>query len=238
MSIELKQFAGASVTPADDAKLYNFLLGDKTGIAEGIEVTYLGGNQLKISSGWGICKGRMFVVEEETINAALSAEGSVPGRLLLNIDITQDVPATFVTQAGTDAAELIQEDINGSGTVYQIQLASYTVNEIAVSNLVRVNNGLLSFMDHINSAMKSAMLRQNYDTNLDGIVDNAERVNGVWFDFKDENGEKSEELHAHWLEDGDGNPVIIPPSSNITIQGELSVIYDGEGYVEITGGNE
>ena len=136
MSIDLKQFAGSAVKPADDARLYSFMLNNKTGIVEGVEITHLGANQLKVSAGWGICCGRMFEVEEEIVNTAVSASGEIKGRLIINIDTSADVPASFVTQAAAALPKLIQEDINGSGIVYQIPLAEYTVNELQCSNLI------------------------------------------------------------------------------------------------------
>ena len=136
MSIDLKQFAGSAVKPADDARLYSFMLNNKTGIVEGVEITHLGANQLKVSAGWGICCGRMFEVEEEIVNTAVSASGEIKGRLIINIDTSADAPASFVTQAAAALPNLIQEDINGSGIVYQIPLAEYTVNELQCSNLI------------------------------------------------------------------------------------------------------
>ena len=135
MSIDLKQFAGASVTPADDARLYNFFLSGRAGIAEGVEVTHLGANQFRISAGWGVCKGRVFVVAEETVNAKLSPSGSQKGRLIISVDLSADTPAYFASQAAATLPELVQEDLNGSGTLFEIPLAEYTCDEIQCSDV-------------------------------------------------------------------------------------------------------
>ena len=140
MSLTLKQFAGSRVTPMDDARLYSFALGGKTGIVEGVAVTHLGANQLKVSAGWGICHGRMFTVEETTINANVSTGGDRQGRLLINIDVSAETPMSFVTQTASALPALVQENINGSGTVYQLPLATYTIGEIAITNFVAADN--------------------------------------------------------------------------------------------------
>ena len=135
MSVTLKQISGAQVAPVDDARLYNLILSGQTGIVQGCEVTHLGANQLQISAGWGVCQGRMFTVEQETINAVVSSSGTVSGRLLLHIDVTADTPAVFQTQATYSLPALTQEDINGNGTVYEMELATYNISRTLISSL-------------------------------------------------------------------------------------------------------
>lgn len=135
MSIALKQSAGAFVKPVDDARLYNLFSSGQTGIVEGCEITHLGANQLQISSGWGICQGRMFTVEQETIAATVSASGQVNGRLLIHIDVSSENPASFQTQAAAELPQLTQEDINSSGTVFELELAGYKVDELSITAL-------------------------------------------------------------------------------------------------------
>ena len=138
MSVTLKQINGGLVTPADDARLYELLSGGSVGIVTGCEVTHLGANQLQIAAGWGICLGRCFVIEQETINAAVSASGTVAGRLMLRIDTLGDVSTEFVTEAQASLADPVQEEINYSGSVYELPLAEYQVSEVLISDLVDV----------------------------------------------------------------------------------------------------
>lgn len=49
MSVEMKQKAGANVTPKDDAILYDFLIAD-SGVVEGCVASAIGGTQMKITS--------------------------------------------------------------------------------------------------------------------------------------------------------------------------------------------
>jgi hypothetical protein len=134
--IEIKQFDGKTVTPKDDALLYDFLIGG-SGIVEGCEVTHLGSNSLLITAGRGVIKGRIFVVTEETILATVSDGGTKQGRLLVKVDVANPTtPISFVTQMAATLPNLVQEDINRDGDVYELPLATYDINEIAVSNLV------------------------------------------------------------------------------------------------------
>lgn len=145
--ITLKQYNGSVVTPKDDAKLYNLLI-NKSGIIEGCTVTHIGGNSIKVAGGRGIICGRIFVIEEETILATLSAIGSKLGRLIVKIDVSNaSTPISFVTQCEAVLPALVQEAINDNGNVYEFELATYNVGETAISNLVDTKsmvNGFLS----------------------------------------------------------------------------------------------
>lgn len=137
--LTLKQFTGSLVTPTDDALFYEFLLSGQCGIFEGCEVTHLGANQLRVSSGRGVILGRIFTVEEETIQAAVSPGGEVDGRLLIRVDMgNEEKPIEFMSQAETPLPELTQEDINRDGSVYELPLAVYKVTELLISGLERV----------------------------------------------------------------------------------------------------
>lgn len=133
--ITLLQYNASIVTPTDDAYLYNHIIND-SGIFTGVEVTTQGGNIINISDGRGIILGRNFVVEAQTINATLPTSGSVPGRLLIQIDMANtEAPIAFVTQVQDPLPALVQEDINASGTVYQLPIATYTAQPTMISDL-------------------------------------------------------------------------------------------------------
>lgn len=133
--ITLLQYNASIVTPTDDAYLYNHIIND-SGIFTGVEVTTQGGNIINISDGRGIILGRNFVVEAQTINATLPTSGSVPGRLLIQIDMANtEAPIAFVTQAQDPLPALVQEDINASGTVYHLPIATYTAQPTMISDL-------------------------------------------------------------------------------------------------------
>lgn len=133
--ITLLQYNASIVTPTDDAYLYNHIIND-SGIFTGVEVTTQGGNIINVSDGRGIILGRNFVVEAQTINATLPTSGSVPGRLLIQIDMANtEAPISFVTQAQDPLPAMVQENINASGTVYQLPIATYTAQPTMISDL-------------------------------------------------------------------------------------------------------
>lgn len=148
MAIDIKQFDGKTVTPKDDAILYDFLV-NTSGVISGCEITHLGSNQLQITAGRGLIKGRVFVVTQETINATVSDSGTKKGRLIIKIDTANSsTPISFVTQMAATLPDLTQDDINGSGTVYEMELATYDISELLISNLV-VNDLTLTIKSHV-----------------------------------------------------------------------------------------
>lgn len=134
MSVEMKQKAGANVTPKDDALLYDFLIAD-SGVVEGCVVSAIGGTQMKITSGRGVILGRVFVIEAETIQATLPATTETQnGRLLVRINgTTQEI--AMVTQAAASLPALQKEDINRGGTLYELELATYKISKTVITDL-------------------------------------------------------------------------------------------------------
>lgn len=147
--ITVYQSAGTNVSPLADGKLYEFLSGGTVGVILGCQVTSLGGLQLKISSGWILIKGRMIAIQQETISATPSTSGTVNGRLLLHLDVSSDdAPGAWVTQAQTPLPEPVQEDINGSGTIFEMPLATYQVDQLQVTDLQTVSPLALGPVSH------------------------------------------------------------------------------------------
>lgn len=147
--ITVYQSDGTTVTPLADGKLYEFLSGGSVGVIIGCQVTSLGGLQLQIASGWILIKGRMIAIQQETISVTPSTSGAVNGRLLLHLDVSSDdAPGTWVTQAQTPLPELVQEDINGSGTIFEMPLATYQVDQLQVTDLQTVSPLALGPVSH------------------------------------------------------------------------------------------
>lgn len=130
------------VTPVVDRRLYEFLLLNTVGVANGVAVTNSGTN-LIVSSGWGVIKGCVFGVTAETISATKPASGSANGRLLIELDATNGT-IQFKTQQGSTLPALAQEDINGSGSVYQMELATYTISATEITGLTQTYETLQS----------------------------------------------------------------------------------------------
>lgn len=167
------QTGNGLVTPVVDRRLYEFLLLNTVGVADGVAVTNSGTN-LIVSSGWGVIKGCVFGVTAETISASKPASGSANGRLLIELDATNGT-IQFKTQQGSTLPALTQEDINGSGSVYQMELATYTISTTDITGLTQTYEQLQSAQNIIGEI---ASLIQPLQTKLDTIETGAQ-VNSV-----------------------------------------------------------
>lgn len=184
--VTLHTVDGGTVNAINDALLYDFVIG-QNGIATGATVTSEGALLLHIDSGWGVIKGRIFSIEAETVSATPSTTGTVKGRLILQIDITNTTdPITFVTQAAATLPALQQEDINNNGTIYQLPIATYDVNEVAISNLQMVApvvKAIKGRIDSVRSATKwkELWINNNIDTFNEQTISNIDTRSYSWF---------------------------------------------------------
>lgn len=126
--ITLKQFTGAQVVDKDDATLYGFLSGNVDCLFYGCMITTLGANRMHITSGRGIIKGRCFEVQESDLTVSLAAPGQTnPGRIYIEINTgNAGNPIDIKSVATASLPDLVQQDINKDGTVYQFEIAKYT----------------------------------------------------------------------------------------------------------------
>lgn len=134
--ITLKQFDGSTVTPKDDAIMYDYF-GGETGLLEGCDLTHTGAGQIRIGAGRGIIKGRQFVVQEHTINVTLSSDSDIPGRVYIRMDLSdtsEPVKILHVTAAVLPDLEQ-DENCNNDNGVYEIELGIYTASKLTISNL-------------------------------------------------------------------------------------------------------
>lgn len=171
--VTLHTFDGGTVNAINDALLYDFIIG-KNGIVTGATVTSASALLLHIDSGWGIIKGRIFSIEDETISVTPSTSGTMQGRLILQIDITNTTnPITFVTQVAATLPALQQEDINGNGTIFQLPIATYDVNEVAVSNLQMIAPVVEAVKQQIDSVRSTANAAQSTANAAQNTANNA-----------------------------------------------------------------
>lgn len=138
MSLILKQFNSSVVKPKDDAVLYRHFEA-RDCVLQGCVITPLGLNNVQVGGGRLLVCGREIEIEQETIQVALS-ETEELGRLKIVIDTTnEETPVVFESETATGSLPaLTQEDINASGTTYEVALATYDVGSTAISNLVPV----------------------------------------------------------------------------------------------------
>lgn len=134
--IELKQFNGMTVTPNDDAIMYDVMFGEN-GLISGCDVTYLGSNQIQIAAGRGIIKGRQWVSQQTTINVTLAESGELNGRIYIHMNLADtESPIKIMHETAETLSDLTQdENCNTTNGIYEIELATYTASVLTVSNL-------------------------------------------------------------------------------------------------------
>jgi len=141
-NIVLKTFATGdegqgTVTPQDDALIYQNAV-SVNGIFGGATVTLTGANTLHIASGFGIICGRFFEINESDISVQLSSSGTLSGRLKIHLDLNNaDNPIEIVTETGSTLSALSGDsNININGGAFDMELCTFSVNELTISSLV------------------------------------------------------------------------------------------------------
>ncbi len=156
MSINLVQWEGSTVTPKLDAIMYDDA---SYGIIKGCSITHQGTNLLKIAAGYIKIAGRLIEVTEETISCQVSSSGTVSGQLWIRLDLNSVTPVQFMSEAAAVLTPLTQEtDCNFTNGVYELQLATYDVDESVISNLDETAptlTGIRGAIDDIESEVSS-----------------------------------------------------------------------------------
>ena len=134
-------FANQNVSPVDDAVLRRRLLSD--GILTGCELTYAG-YTLTMAAGYLIACGRQ-IRRPTAENWAISDATSGYARVLMTIDLTRTATEEVFDQVNTSVeyatAEdgfpaLIQDDINATGSQYQVALAVVSLGTGGITGIV------------------------------------------------------------------------------------------------------
>lgn len=136
MSIQLVTYANQTVTPTNDAIIYERAVG-QNGIFNGCTVT-VSGNSVNITGGYGLICGREFEIEAESITITLSGSGTILGRLYVRLDLADaDTPIQLLTSTGETLPALQQDsDVNYTNGVYEMELATFDVGVSSLSNVV------------------------------------------------------------------------------------------------------
>lgn len=139
MGINLVTFAAQTVTPQDDALIYETAL-QESGMIYGGAVTIKSANVLHIAAGHGALCGRKFTIEETDVAVGLTPSGSLLGRIYIHMDLSDTgEPISFQTETANSLTPVIQQsDVNINNGVYEINLATFTVDTSTISNLVNV----------------------------------------------------------------------------------------------------
>lgn len=139
MGIKLVTFAAQTVTPQDDALIYETAL-QESGMIYGGTVTIKNANVLHVAAGHGALCGRKFTIEETDVAVGLTPSGSLLGRIYIHMDLSDtDEPISFQTETANSLTPVIQQsDVNINNGVYEINLATFDVDTSTISNLVIV----------------------------------------------------------------------------------------------------
>lgn len=139
MGINLVTFYNSTVTPQDDALIYeNALPG--SGMIYGGNVTIKNANTLHVTAGHGALCGRKFTIEETDVPVQLTSSGTLNGRLYIHMDLSNvDEPITLeVERASTLTPPVQQSNVNITDGIFEINLATFQISTSTISNLVYV----------------------------------------------------------------------------------------------------
>lgn len=135
-NIRLVTFAGETVTPLDDALVYQTAVSD-SGIIYGATVTQADSSTLHITAGYGIASGRFFEIYDADIIIPLSPSGTLKGQLYVHMDLGSALsPIDILFETASSLTPMQQDaNVNVVNGVYEIQLATFDVNTSTISNL-------------------------------------------------------------------------------------------------------
>lgn len=173
MGISLVTYAGQTVTPQDDALVYEAAL-NGSGMIYGGEVTIKSANTLHVGAGHGALCGRKFTIEETDVPIALTASGSLEGRLYIHMDLADaDEPISLLDETAASLTPVIQdENVNIINGVYEINLCTFTVDTASISDLVDTRRFITPPSEDIGD------LSDLDTTNKTSLVDALNEVNG------------------------------------------------------------
>ena len=138
-NIKLVTYSGSTVTPLDDALVYEKAIG-QSGIIYGAEITLKNTNTLHINAGHGVICGRKFTIVDSDIPVQLTAGTTNPGRVYIHLDLSNTTePIQIMTEvAATLAAPIQQEDVNINNGVYEFNMATFTIDAQTISEVVNI----------------------------------------------------------------------------------------------------
>ena len=165
--IEYKQFNAKTVLPKDDRVLWDLVI-NRNGVVYGCELSHVAANQVSITAGFGVIKGGLFVVTAETIACAQTSSGSLPGRIYIKVDLANtSTPIQILTTCASPLPDLVQEDINITNGVYELELATYTASTTSISDLVTT----VSTIENVNKLMLNTSAEVLANTEAGRVID-------------------------------------------------------------------
>lgn len=139
MSLTGITFANQKITPSDDGRLYGAMLAD--GILTGCGITFAAAT-LSVAEGSLLIGTRELRTSGETLSITGAASGYA--RVIIDIDLTRAATKTSFEQAQfkiqyaasvSAFPDLIQQDINGSGTHYQAEFCVVSLGTAGITGI-------------------------------------------------------------------------------------------------------
>lgn len=162
-NIRLVTFAGETVTPLDDALIYQTAVSD-SGIIYGATVTLADSNTLHIAAGYGLASGRFFEVYDADIIIPLASSGTLNGQLYVHMDLGSALSPIDILYETASSLTPMQQDANVNITngIYEFQLATFKVSTSAISGLAYTapivsggGSGMIGKAENSNRASKA-----------------------------------------------------------------------------------
>lgn len=123
--------AGQNISPSDDGALYNEIFSD--GLFDAATISSLGGNQVSLTALYGIIQGREFTNSAETIEVELPNAGTATGYIYVQYDLAANPIGTI--ESALAPFTPTYDDLNSTGTLAQMVIATYTASSVAVTDL-------------------------------------------------------------------------------------------------------
>ena len=160
MSVNIVTYTGKTRTAQHDAMTYDAAIG-QSGVFYGCDIT-AAGNTLTVGGGFGIIKGRVFEIEEESITVPLASSGTQNKMLVLTLDLSNSSePLALSVQ--NSSYELTQDnDANFDAGIYQIRMATFKVTSVEITDVYMTYDRVHGGVSVVNVA----------ETSLDQYVDN------------------------------------------------------------------
>ena len=143
MAIRGVTFSKQSVSSNDDSHVFKVLLNGKKGKTKGCEMTF-GTDDIYITSGYFFIANRLVEISSmETVSTPVVSTGTTYCRLVFEIDMTKtNTNAAFnqgyfkILSSTTDYPEIIQEDLEDGGNIYQLPFAKFTKTIAGIATFV------------------------------------------------------------------------------------------------------
>ena len=168
--------AGQNISPSDDGALYNQVFTD--GLFEDAAITPLGSNQVSIASMYGIIQGREFTNSAETIEVELPASGTATGYIYVQYDLAAN-PIGSIESALAPFAP-VYDDINSTGTLAQMVIATYKASSVAVTEIVPTYSKAMRTADTVSyDNADTGINADNVQDAIDELVANSVVLSGI-----------------------------------------------------------